>query len=138
MRTFPLQCPSLPSVLCLLITAIALPLLADESTLLQQLASGSPEEKDKARQTLLTTATPAAIPQLAAQLTRAETFDNACFLLQALRLPEADAALREALNTTSGREQAGVLAALSSRADASAEPYAIKLLSQPEPVRSAA
>ena len=138
MRTFPLQCPSLPSVLCLLITAIALPLLAEDSALLQQLASGSPEEKDKARQMLLTTASPAAIPQLAAQLTRAETFDNACFLLQALRLPEADAALREALNTTSGREQAGVLAALSSRADASAEPYAIKLLSQPEPVRSAA
>jgi hypothetical protein len=65
---------------------------ADESALLRQLADGTPAEKDSARQTLLAGATAAAIPTLAAQLARPETFDNACLLLEALGLPEADAA----------------------------------------------
>ena len=81
--------------------------IADEAALLRQLASRAPEERDAARQSLLVTATPAAIPQLASQLKQAETFDNACFLLEALSVPEADTALRAALASASGREQAG-------------------------------
>ena len=129
----------LPSfALCFLSSVLSLPLFADESALLQQLVSGSPEEKDAARQTLLTTATPAAIPQLAAQLASPETFDNSCFLLEALHLPEADAALRAALARTSGREQAGLFGALARRADTAAESQAIASVTKPEPVRSAA
>ncbi|HNX34323.1 MAG TPA: HEAT repeat domain-containing protein [Kiritimatiellia bacterium] len=126
------------SALCLLSAFFIHPLFADEAALLRQLASGSPAERDAARQTLLATATPDAIPLLAAQLAQAETFDNACFLLEALRLPAADAALRAALATTSGREQAGLFGALARRGDAAAEAQAIAHLAKPEPVRSAA
>jgi len=116
----------------------ACPLAADESALLRQLADGTPAEKDSARQTLLAGATAAAIPTLAAQLARPETFDNACLLLEALGLPEADAALRAALATLDGREQAGVIAALTRRADAAAEAAILALAGRPQPVRSAA
>ncbi len=123
-------------IACCLLT---LPLIADESALIRQLASGTPEEKDAARQTLLASATPAAIPGLAAQLGTPETFDNACFLLEALKLPEADVALADALGRTSGREQAGLLDALSRRKTPLAATKAIMLCSEaPEPVRSAA
>ncbi len=117
---------------------LTLTLFADEAALLRQLASGSTGEKDAARQTLLTNATPAAVRQLGAQLVSPDTFDNACFLLEALKRPEADAALRAALSTTSGREQAGLLGALARRADIAAESQAIALLNKPEPVRTAA
>ncbi len=113
-------------------------LFADEAALIQALVSGSPAEKDTARQTLLVSATPAAVPQLAALLKRRETFDSACFLLEALRHPEADAALRAALATATGREQAGLLDTLARRADAAAEAQAVALIAQPEPVHSAA
>ncbi len=126
------------SALCFLSSVLTLSLFADESALLRQLVSGSPEERDAARQTLLTTATPAAIPQLAAQLLSPETFDNACFLLEALHHPEADAALLAALVKTSGREQAGLFGALARRADTAAEPQAIASITKPEPIRSAA
>ncbi|NLF98783.1 MAG: hypothetical protein GX565_01380, partial [Lentisphaerae bacterium] len=111
---------------------------ADESALLRQLAAGTPAEKDSARQTLVAGATAAAIPTLAAQLARPETFDNACLLLEALGLPEADAALRAALATLDGRELAGVIAALTRRADAAAEAAILALAGRPQPVRSAA
>ena len=125
-------------ILGLLTSVVTASLFADEAALLRQLASGSPEERDAARQSLRATATPAAIPQLAAQLKQADTFDNACFLLEALRSPEADAALRAALASTSGREQAGLLNALTRRGDSAAAAHAIAQLAQPEPVRSAA
>ncbi|HRR33094.1 MAG TPA: FG-GAP-like repeat-containing protein [Kiritimatiellia bacterium] len=111
---------------------------ADESALLRQLTDGTPAEKDSARQALLANATAAAIPTLAAQLARPETFDNACMLLEALGLPEADAALRAALATLDGRELAGVIAALTRRGDTAAESTVIALASRPQPVRSAA
>ena len=126
------------AALCLLASALGSTLLADETALIRALAAGSAAEKDAARQTLLATATPAAVPPLAAQLAAPETFDNACFLLEALRLPAADAALRAALPATTGREQAGLLDALARRGDAAAEKPALALLTQPEPVRSAA
>ena len=113
-------------------------LFADEAALIQALVSGSPAEKDKARQTLLVSATPAAVPQLAALLKQHETFDSACFLLEALRHPDADAALRAALASATGREQAGLLDTLARRADAGAEAQAIALIAQPEPVHAAA
>jgi HEAT repeat protein len=128
----------LPFSHSLVLLLAALPLFADDAALIQRLASGSVEEKDAARQTLLTTATPAAIPALAAQLANPETFDNACFLLESLRLSDADAALVAALDRTSGREQAGLLYALARRAVPDAEKKAATLLSAPEPVRSAA
>jgi HEAT repeat protein len=121
-----------------LFSFLALSLYADETALLQQLAAGTPPERDAARQALLATVTPAAIPQLADQLAKPETFDNACFLLESMKLPAADAALTAALERTSGREQAGLLGALARRADAAAEQRALALLSKPEPVRSAA
>ncbi len=117
---------------------LALPLLADETALLRQLASGDPAERDAARQSLLATATPAAIPGLAAQLDKPDTFDNACFLLESLKLPEADAVLAAALDRTSGREQAGLLYALAHRTCATAAAKARPLTAAPEPVRSAA
>lgn len=118
---------------------LALPLLADESALLRQLSDGDPAARDVARQTLLASATPAAIPGLAAQLGKPETFDNACFLLEAMKLPEADAALADALSRTSGREQAGLLDALARRKTPLAATQALVLGSEaPEPVRSAA
>jgi HEAT repeat protein len=117
---------------------LTFPTFADEAALLGQLATGTPAERDAARQSLLVTATPAAIPQLAVQLASPETFDTACFLLEAMRLPEADATLRATLSTTTGREQAGLLDALTRRADPAAEKTAIALISQPEPVHSAA
>ena len=92
--------PSASSRLCvktfplLFSLLLTFPTLADEAALLGQLATGTPAERDAARQSLLVTATPAAIPQLAIQLASPETFDNACFLLEAMRLPEADATLR--------------------------------------------
>ena len=114
------------------------PLAADEAALLRQLAEGTPAEKDSARQTLLVSATAAAIPTLTAQLARPETFDSACLLLEALGLPEADAALRTALTTLDGRELAGVIAALTRRADTAAETAILALVDRPQPVRSAA
>ena len=126
------------AVLCLLSSGLCPLLFADEASLLQALAAGSSAEKDAARQTLLTTVTPAAIPPLAAQLAKPETFDNACFLLEALGRPEADSALSAALSTTAGREQAGLLDALARRAAPAAEKQAIALTSTLEPVRSAA
>ena len=129
---------SLFSALCLLSSVLSASLFADEAALVQRLASGSPEEKDAARQTLLVSATPAAVPQLAALLEKAEAFDSACFLLESLRLPEADAALAAALDKTSGREQAGLLDALARRANPAAEKQAVALASKPEPVRTAA
>ncbi|MBP8800705.1 MAG: VCBS repeat-containing protein [Kiritimatiellae bacterium] len=114
------------------------PLAADEAALLRQLAEGTPAEKDSARQTLLVSATAAAIPTLTAQLARPETFDSACLLLEALGLPEADAALRAALTTLDGRELAGVIAALTRRADTAAETAILALVDRPQPVRSAA
>ena len=124
--------------LSIILLSASTSLYGDEAALLQALATGSTAEKDAARQTLLATVTPAAIPQLAAQLARAETSDTACFLLEALRHPDADAALRAALATATGREQAGLLDALARRADPAAEKQALALASQPEPVRSAA
>lgn len=123
---------------CLLAFMIAPLVRAGEAELIKSLGSGSTEERDAARQTLLRTATPAAIPALAAQLTGAETFDNACFLLESLRCPDADAALASALDKTSGREQAGLLDALARRDAPLAEKKAAALLSAAEPVRTAA
>ena len=117
---------------------LAFPVLADDTTLIQRLATGSVEEKDAARQTLLATATPASIPQLSAQLANPETFDTACFLLESLHHPDADAALLAALDRTSGREQAELLYTLARRASAAAEKQAVACLSRAEPVRSAA
>ena len=131
---------SLPviSVLCLLQTTLGSLLFADDAALIQRLATGTVEEKDAARQALLVAATPASVPLLAAQLAQPDTFDSACFLLEALKLPEADAALLSALDRTSGREQAGLLDALARRSCTAAEKQAVALLSRPEPVRSAA
>ena len=126
------------SALCLLSSVLSSSLLADEAALIQRLASGSVEEKDAARQALLATATPAAVPQLAALLAKPEAFDSACFLLESLRLPEADAALVAALDQTSGREQAGLLDALARRAAPAAEKPALALVAKPEPVHTAA
>jgi hypothetical protein len=83
-------------------------------------------------------ATAAAVPPLAAQLAAPNTFDNACFLLESLRLPAADAALVEALDKTSGREQAGLFDALARRAVPGAEKKALAQISAPEPVHTAA
>lgn len=145
MRSFKsiLPCLHLPrfdfpaSYFLILLLATSL-LRADEAALIQRLASGSVEEKDAARQTLLVTATPVAVPALAAQLTNTETFDNACFLLESLHAADADAALSAALDRTTGREQAGLLDALARRAVPVAEKKAIALTSAAEPVRTAA
>jgi len=99
-------------LLCALLGVIA---LADEKELLKQLSCGSPAEIDAARRKLLVSATPAVIPGLAEQLKKPETFDNACFLLEALCHPEADAALAAVIGSVDGRAQAGVLNALRRR-----------------------
>lgn len=123
------------SLLCL----FAPPLFADEATLLQQLASGTPAERDAARQALLTCVKPSAVPQLGAQLDKPETFDNACFLLESMGVPEADAALAAGLARTSGREQAGLLDALARRQSRAAFDQARALLKDAQaPAKSAA
>jgi len=138
MRTFK-SAVLLPHCFCFCLLLLAASLLrADEAALIQRLASGAVEEKDAARQALLATATPTAVPALAAQLTNAETFDNACFLLESLRAPDADSALASALDRTTGREQAGLLDALARRAVPVAEKKAVALLTATEPVRAAA
>jgi len=71
--------------------ATATALFADEAALLRQLAATDPVERDAARQALLTTATVSAIPALSAQLASPDTFDNACFLLESMKQPTADA-----------------------------------------------
>ncbi len=123
---------------CLLSPVLSASLFADETARLQALASGSPEEKDKARQALLVAATPAVIPQLAAQLAQPDTFDNACFLLENLRHPAADAALCSALASAPALRQADLLDALARRAYTSADKQAISLAAQPGPARAAA
>ena len=123
------------SLACLL----AASLVADEAALLRQLAAGAPAERDAARQALLVRATPDAVPQLAAQLEKPDTFDNACFLLESLRSPAADAALAGALGRTSGREQAGLLDALARRRSTAAAEQARGLLKTASaPVQAAA
>jgi len=115
-------------------------LIADETNLLARLASGTAAEKDAARQALLVAATAATVPGLAAQLDKPETFfDNACFLLESLKLPEADAALADALGRTSGREQAALLDTLARRRSPLAKTIALRLSAESaDPVRSAA
>ncbi|MDD2455376.1 MAG: FG-GAP-like repeat-containing protein [Kiritimatiellae bacterium] len=88
---------------------------AGEAALIKQLSEGSAAERDSARQKLLVSATPAAIPGLAAQLKNPGTFDNAVFLLEALCHPEADAALAAAIGSVDGRCKAGLLNALKRR-----------------------
>jgi hypothetical protein len=122
----------------LLVTCSLLPVTYSLAVSPADLASPDPAARDAARQELLVSASAADVPALAQLLLKPDTFDNACFLLEALRLPEADAALRDALTRTSGREQAGLLQALSRRADPAAEQQAAALLAAPEPVRSAA
>lgn len=131
--------PRLPSSALSLFASLALlPLFADEAALLRQLATDDPAARDAARQALLACATPAAIPQLAAQLDKPDTFDNACFLLEALQAPAADAALAAALDRTAGREQAGLIDALAHRQYAAALPKVSALCAAPDPVKSAA
>ncbi|MDD4101350.1 MAG: FG-GAP-like repeat-containing protein [Kiritimatiellae bacterium] len=88
---------------------------AGEAALIKQLSDGSAEERDAARHKLLVSATPASIPALAAQLAGPATFDNACFLLEALGHPDADAALAAAIVQADDRCQAGLLNALKRR-----------------------
>ncbi len=101
---------------CLLLSGLlSLSAAAGEEALIKQLSNGSAAERDAARHKLLTTATVADISGLAVQLANPKTFDNACFLLEALCHAEADAALAAAIDHADDRCQAGLLNALKRR-----------------------
>lgn len=103
------------------------------------LAAADPAARDAARQALLVSANAASVPTLASQLGSPDTFDDACFLLESLRLPAADAALADGLGRTAdARQQAAILNALSRRACAAATEKALSLASAADPAGPAA
>lgn len=80
----------------------------------------------------------ACISTLAAMLPDPKTSDIARYTLESLEGEKVDAALRNALNTTSGREQIGIIGSLGQRRDAKAVPALSNLVFNQEDPQVAA
>jgi len=86
-------------------------------------------EKDAACARLKWIGTPRCVPVLASLLTNEDLSHSARFALESLPGPEAEAALLQALEKTSGSNQVGLINSLAVRRDAAAVPALSKLLS---------
>ena len=124
----------IPARLLMMAGLLALPLpvangAPDEADLIAILESGAAAvQKCEACQKLRLVGTARAVPALAALLNDERVSQAARFALEALPGPEADAALREALDRTAGLLQAGVADSLGWRGDAAAVPLLAPLL----------
>lgn len=83
-------------------------------------ASATYEARDFACRQLYIIGTPAEIPVLAAMLGDEKMGHMSRYVLEAMGLPEADAALRAALSKAKGRELIGLIGSLGNRRDAKA------------------
>jgi HEAT repeat protein len=96
--------------------------------LLGQLTPGSPlAERARACQQLAIVGTSEAVPALAALLADAQLGHYAREALEAMALPESDAALRDALGALRGLHLVGVINSLGARADRAAVPALEKI-----------
>lgn len=103
---------------------------ADESQLIAVLQSNADvPAKAAACQQLRLHGTAASVPALAALLTQDRLGQAARYALEGMALPEADAALRDALGQTSGLLKAGIVDSLGWRRDQAALPLLLPLLS---------
>ncbi|MHB1035925.1 MAG: HEAT repeat domain-containing protein [Pirellulales bacterium] len=117
-------------VLCaILLTAFAVPAVAQEAKLLAVLRSGATlEEKSAACRQLARVGTKESVPTLAALLGDEKLSHMARYALEPIRDPSVDDALRDALGKVQGRKQLGVIGSLGARRDAKAvEPLAALL-----------
>lgn len=98
--------------------------------LLAKLSSETPiAERARACQQLAIVGTPEAVPALAALLDDAQLAHYAREALEAMALPESDAALRAALGTLRGLHLVGVINSIGARGDVGAVPALGKLAS---------
>jgi HEAT repeat protein len=88
----------------------------------------SRDAKDVVCRALRIMGTAESVPALAALLTDKELSHMARYALERIQVPEAGAALRDALPKVSGALKAGVAGSLGARADAAAAPALIALL----------
>lgn len=95
-------------------------------------------EKCEACKQLRRVGTARAVPALAALLTDERVAQAARHALEGIAVPEATAALREALARTSGLLQAGIVNSLGWRRDTQAVPFLKPLLADPDPTVAAA
>lgn len=113
---------------CLLLAGLAAAQTSEE-TLIAALSGDTPfMEKQAACRALRQTGTPASVPALAALLADPELSNLARYALEPMPFPQAGAALRNALGTTSGALKAGVAASLGVRRDAEAVPLLAPLM----------
>ena len=82
---------------------------------------------------LLIVGTAASVPALAGQLGNKEQSHMARYALERMNVPEAGAALRDALGTVSGSQKIGVISSLGSRRDPAAAAPLGKLLRSDDP-----
>jgi HEAT repeat protein len=124
-------------ILLLLMTALLAPtalLGGEEQDLIARLQSASVSIPDKcaACQRLRVVGTAEAVPALAALLTQERMAHAARYALEGMPYPEAGAALTQALATTSGLIQAGLIDSLGWRRDAATVPTLVPLLRGPD------
>jgi HEAT repeat protein len=116
-----------------LILALASPILAaevpNEQQLIQILQSDAgPKEKDAACSKLKRIATAASVPAVAALLTDEQLSHSARYVLEPMPMPEAGAALIEALGKTSGQLRIGIIDSLGVRREPNAATPLAKML----------
>jgi len=127
-----------------LIMALGLTLLPGGGSLLAQAPADEPAwiaalhsaaarpAKEVACRNLKLRGTAAAVPTLAGLLEDAELGSDARDALESMPCPEAGQALLAALDTTTGRVQAGVIGSLAVRQEAAAVPRLVPLLQAPD------
>jgi HEAT repeat protein len=104
-----------------------------EADLIRLLRSNAgPEEKDRACLELRRTGTGASVAALASLLIEEDLSHSARLALESMPDPSADAALRTALEHTSGLTQAGILDSVGRRRDAAAVRPLTELLTDPD------
>ncbi|NIA14233.1 MAG: hypothetical protein GWP08_09130 [Nitrospiraceae bacterium] len=115
--------------MALLVSALAPAALADEEeSLVQVLESGEPVPvKCRACERLKVMGSVKAVDALGAILSDAELSHAARFALESMPYPEAGAALREALDETSGKTKVGIVNSLGERRERAAVPALIAL-----------
>ena len=120
---------ALAALCCCLCLAGLAAAQASEEALIAALSGDAPfMEKQAACRALRQTGTPASVPALAALLGDPQLSNLARYALEPMPFPEAGAALRAALGTTSGALQAGVATSLGVRRDAEAAPLLAPLM----------
>lgn len=118
--------------ICALLFSLVLPLAAhcaEEDQLISVLQSSqSADDKDEACLRLKWIGTAKSVPALAELLTDDKLSQTARNALESMKGPEAEDALLQALNKTTGSNQVGIINSLGQRRDRKAVPDVIKLL----------